>query len=90
MPTGLGQDDLLGAAALAAFCAATAVLYHPFWQHDDLFAKGKSTGREEFWEFLKNFGLAGGLMLVALEDKDGRALPRPGELDALRTSGRPG
>ena len=64
-----GRRDREAAALLAGFCAATAVLYHPFWKHDDLFAEGKSTGREEFWDFLKNFGLVGGLMLVALDDK---------------------
>ena len=58
-----GRRDREAAALLAGFCAATAVLYHPFWTHDDLFAEGKSTGREEMWEFLKNFGLVGGLML---------------------------
>ncbi len=54
------------AAVLAGFCAVTALLYHPFWTHDDLMARGESQGREEFWEFLKNFGLVGGLMLVVL------------------------
>ncbi len=64
-----GRKDREAAALLAGFCAATAVLYHPFWTHDDLFAQGKSTGRDEFWEFLKNFGLVGGLMFVALDDR---------------------
>lgn len=60
-----GRRDREAAALLAGFCTATALLYHPFWQHDDLFDKGKSTGREELWEFLKNFGLVGGLLFVA-------------------------
>ena len=64
-----GRGDRQAATVLAGFCAATALLYHPFWTHDDLFAKGKSKGREELWEFLKNFGLIGGLMYVALDDK---------------------
>ncbi len=54
------------AGVLAGFCAMTAVLYHPFWTHDDLLARGRSQGREELWEFLKNLGLVGGLMLVVL------------------------
>jgi len=52
------------AAVLASFCVATAVLYHPFWTYDDLMARGQSKGRDEFWEFLKNFGLVGGLLMV--------------------------
>ena len=57
------------AALLAGFCTATALMYHPFWQHKDLLAKGKSTGREELWEFLKNFGLVGGLLYVVFDGK---------------------
>ena len=64
-----GRGDRQAATILAGFCAATALLYHPFWTYDDLFAKGKSKGREELWEFLKNFGLIGGLMYVALDDE---------------------
>lgn len=52
------------AAVLASFCVATAVLYHPFWTYDDLTARGQSKGRDELWEFLKNFGLVGGLLMV--------------------------
>ena len=61
--------DREAAAALAAFCGVTAVMYHQFWTYDDLLAKGKSEGREHMWEFLKNFGLVGGLLYVALGDK---------------------
>ena len=61
--------DREAAAVLAAFCAVTAVLYHPFWTYDDLGAKTNSKGRDEMWEFLKNFGLVGGLMCVALESR---------------------
>lgn len=64
-----GRKDREAAALLAGFCTATAVLYHPFWTHGDLLAKGKSKGREEFWEFLKDLGLVGGLMFVALGDQ---------------------
>lgn len=67
-----GRYDRPAAGLLAGFCLATAVLYHPFWQHDDLRAPGQSKGREELWEFLKNFGLIGGLLPIALA-------PRPGK-----------
>ena len=69
-----GRRDREAAALLAGFCAATALLYHPFWSHDDLLAKGKSTGREELWEFLKNFGLVGGLLTVVLDNQPRGAL----------------
>lgn len=59
-----GRRDREGAALLAGFCAATALMYHRFWTYDDLFA-AKSQGRNELWEFLKNFGLVGGLLYVA-------------------------
>ena len=62
-----GWRDREAAALLAGFCTATALLYHPFWRHKDLFEKGKSTGREELWEFLKNFGLVGGLLYVVFD-----------------------
>lgn len=62
----VGWSDRLAAFVLAGFCAVTAVLYHPFWTYSDLLARGASKGREEFWEFLKNFGLVGGLLLVVL------------------------
>ena len=54
------------ALVLAAFCVATALLYHPFWRHGDLWADGDSIDRQHFWDFTKNFGLAGGLLLMAM------------------------
>ena len=67
-----GRGDRAAAAVLAGFCVATAVFYHPFWTYGDLTARGRAKGREELWEFLKNFGLAGGLLAVACGR---RALP---------------
>jgi putative oxidoreductase len=62
-----GWHDRLGALLLAGFCAVTAFLYHPFWKGPDFFAAAdNSKTREHFWQFLKNFGLAGGLALVIL------------------------
>ncbi len=59
--------DRPAALLLAAFCAVTAVLYHPFWRGPDLFARADtSVAREHFWQFLKNFCIVGGLLLVAL------------------------
>ncbi len=58
-----GKFDRPAAFVLAGFCAVTAVGYHQFWTYDDLRAPGKSKGRDEMWEFLKNFGLVGGLLM---------------------------
>jgi putative oxidoreductase len=59
--------DRLAAFVLAGFCAITAVLYHPFWQFRDFWTPGDSKGRSHFWDFLKNFGLVGGLLLITLQ-----------------------
>ena len=54
------------AGVLTAFAPRPPCCITRFWTHDDLLARGTSTGREEFWEFLQNFGLVGGLLLVVL------------------------
>lgn len=59
--------DRPAALLLAAFCAVTAILYHPFWRGPDLFTpRDTSVARDHFWQFLKNFCIVGGLLLVAL------------------------
>ena len=69
------KRDREAAVVLAGFCAVTAVMYHQFWTYDDLMAQNqKSEGREHLWEFLKNFGLVAGLVMVASEP---RPKPRP-------------
>jgi putative oxidoreductase len=60
----LAWHDRLAALVLAAFCVVTGLLYHEFWRYRDFWAAGDSRARSEFWDFLKNFGLAGGLLLV--------------------------
>lgn len=60
-----GWLDRPAAALLAGFCVVTAFLYHPFWAYGDFFSPSDaSKSREHFWQFLKNFGLVGGLLLV--------------------------
>lgn len=60
-----GWLDRPAAAILAGFCVVTAILYHPFWAYPDFFSSSDaSKSRDHFWEFLKNFGLVGGLTLV--------------------------
>lgn len=62
----IGWHDRLAAFVLAGFCVVTAVLYHPFWSCPDFWAPGDSKGRRNFWDFLKNFGLVGGLLLAVI------------------------
>ncbi len=62
----IGWHDRLAAFVLAGFCAVTAVLYHQFWRYSDFWRFREGEGLEHFWEFLKNFGLVGGLGLVML------------------------
>jgi len=59
-----GWHDRLAAFVLALFCIVTAILYHPFWKFRDFWKSGNSVARGHFWDFLKNFGLVGGLLLV--------------------------
>ncbi|RYZ30892.1 MAG: DoxX family membrane protein [Propionibacteriaceae bacterium] len=61
-----GWHDRLAAFVLAGFCAVTAVLYHQFWRYPDFWRFREGEGLQHFWEFLKNFGLVGGLGLVML------------------------
>lgn len=61
----LGWHDRLAAILLAGFCVVTALLYHPFWKFPDFWSKD-GTGRSHLWDFLKNFGLIGGLLLVII------------------------
>ena len=60
-----GWLDRPAAVLLAGFCVVTAFLYHPFWAYPDFFSTSDtSKARDHFWQFLKNFGLVGGLILV--------------------------
>jgi putative oxidoreductase len=61
-----GWHDRLAAFVLAGFCVVTALLFHQFWRYADFWRFRESEGLEHFWEFLKNFGLVGGLGLIML------------------------
>jgi len=61
-----GIADRLAALVLAAYCAATAVLYKRFWQPGDFWAAGDSKARGLFWDFLKNFSLGAGFLLIVV------------------------
>jgi uncharacterized membrane protein YphA (DoxX/SURF4 family) len=47
------------------YVIATAVLFHNFWS----FPFNSDVWNQNFWPFLKNFGLAGGFLYVASEAK---------------------
>jgi putative oxidoreductase len=61
-----GWHDRLAAFVLAGFCVITAVLFHQFWRFPDFWRFKEGEGLQHFWEFLKNFGLVGGLGLIVL------------------------
>ncbi len=66
-----GVMDRLAAFIMAGYCGATAVLFKRFWEPGDFWDAGKSQGRELFWEFLKNFSLAGGFLLITFGTRAG-------------------
>ena len=59
-----GSMDRLAAFVLAGYCAVTALLWKQFWSAGDFWSGGDSKGRQLFWDFLKNFSLAGGFLLI--------------------------
>ncbi len=60
-----GVADRLAAFIMAGYCGLTAILWKRFWQPGDFWHAGESKGRNLFWDFLKNFSLAGGFLLLA-------------------------
>jgi len=60
-----GIADRLAAFILAGYCAVTAILFKQFWKAPDFRLRGPSKGRETMWDFLKNFAVAGGFLLIA-------------------------
>ena len=59
-----GVADRLAAFIMAGYCCVTALLWKQFWAPGDFWHKGDSKGRDLFWDFLKNFSLAGGFLLL--------------------------
>jgi len=68
MPLGIlsGVADRLAAFVMAGYCAITAILFKRFWEPGDFWSAGESTGRNLFWDFLKNFSLASGFLLIVV------------------------
>ncbi len=61
-----GVADRMAALVMAAYCAATAILYKRFWAPGDFWAIGDSKGRALFWDFLKNLSLGAGFLLIVI------------------------
>lgn len=70
-----GVADRLASLVLAGYCLVTAVLWKRFWAAPDFRFMGPSRDRAVFWDFMKNFSVAGGLLLLAL-GPDGTGLSR--------------
>lgn len=66
MPLGIltGVADRFAALVMAGYCGATALLWKRFWEPGDFWQAGHSRARELFWDFLKNFSLVGGFLLI--------------------------
>jgi putative oxidoreductase len=61
-----GIADRLAGIIMALYCMATAVLWKQFWRPGDFWRAGDSKARSLFWDFLKNFSLAGGFLLLVV------------------------
>ena len=59
-----GVADRLAAFIMAGYCGVTALLWKQFWTPGDFWHRGESKARDLFWDFLKNFSLAGGFLLL--------------------------
>lgn len=57
-----GLADRLAAFVLGGYCAMTALLWKRFWATGDFWSGG--AGRALFWDFLKNFALGAGFLLI--------------------------
>ena len=61
-----GTVDRAAGFVMAGYCMVTALLWKQFWKPGDFWKGGDSKGRNLFWDFLKNFSLAGGFLLLVV------------------------
>ena len=59
-----GVADRACAFMLAGYCGITALFWKQFWKPGDFWSSSTGQGRTLFWDFLKNFALAGGFLLI--------------------------
>ena len=68
-----GMADRLAALILGLYCLITALLWKQFWAVPGFHLRGPDGHRELFWDFLKNFALGGGFLLLAFGGQAGGA-----------------
>jgi len=59
-----GIADRACAFVLAGYCGVTALGWKQFWKPGDFWSAKDGQARGLFWDFLKNFALAGGFLLI--------------------------
>jgi putative oxidoreductase len=59
-----GIADRAAALVMAGYCMTTAALWKQFWKPGDFWRPNHSKGRDLFWDFLKNFSLVGGFLVL--------------------------
>jgi putative oxidoreductase len=59
-----GFADRICAFVLAGYCCVTALLWKQFWKPGDFWSSNTGQGRTLFWDFLKNFALGAGFLLI--------------------------
>ena len=59
-----GIADRACAFVLAGYCGVTALLWKQFWKPGDFWSSNSGQGRMLFWDFLKNFALGAGFLLI--------------------------
>ncbi len=61
-----GVADRAAGLVMAGYCMVTALLWKQFWRPGDFWRAGDSQARNLFWDFAKNFSLAGGFLLLVV------------------------
>jgi putative oxidoreductase len=69
-----GVADRARAFVLAGYCGVTALLWKQFWRPGDFWVSNTGQGRTLFWDFLKNFALGAGFLLITF-GTDARSVP---------------
>lgn len=59
-----GVADRACAFVLAGYCGLTALMWKQFWKPGDFWQSSTGQGRTLFWDFLKNFALGAGFLLI--------------------------
>lgn len=61
-----GVTDRICALVIAGYCATTAALYKQFWAQGDFWSNPDGKGRALLWDFIKNFSLGAGFLLIVV------------------------